>query len=113
MCLAHEGEITGHNYKTFTQALRAMLAYPVPPMPGMPNPMMGPSGPEATPATNTAAFDKAEAAWQAYARAECDATDTYWRGGTIVNSMDEECELRIYRARLHELDTFYSITHPM
>ncbi len=75
-------------------------------------PIQGPSGIEATPATNTAAFDAAESAWQTYATAECSAVDTYWRGGTIVNSMVSECDLRLARARLRELDTVYSISHP-
>jgi uncharacterized protein YecT (DUF1311 family) len=112
MCLVHEGEITDANYKTFTRAVRAMLALPGPAVPGLPMPVIGPSGPEGTPATNTAAFDKAEAAWQTYARAECDAVDTYWRGGTIVNAMDGECGLRLSRARMKEADDLYSVTHP-
>ena len=61
---------------------------------------------------DTAAFDKAEAAWEVYAGSECDAVDTYWRSGTIVNAMDGECKLRMARARLRELDEMYSITHP-
>src|ERR1035437_6952341 len=81
MCLAHEDELTGANLKAFAAAIRAMLA---PASPGEPEePYIGPTGTAATPATNTAAFDKAQAAWQAYATAECDAVDTYWRGGTI------------------------------
>jgi uncharacterized protein YecT (DUF1311 family) len=114
MCLSHENDLTDANYKAYTTALRAMLAMPVPKMPAAPDtPYVGPSGPEATPATNTAAFDAAEAAWQTYAKAECGAVDTYWRGGTIVNSMVGECDLRQSRARLHELDTVYNVTHPL
>jgi uncharacterized protein YecT (DUF1311 family) len=106
-CMAHENAITTANLKIFTSALRQLLALPAPPIPGMSYPIMGPSGAEATPATNTAAFDKTEATWPAYAKAECDAEDTEWRGGTIVNLIDGRCKLRQSRARLHELRTLY------
>jgi uncharacterized protein YecT (DUF1311 family) len=109
MCLGHEVELTEANYKAFTTALRGMLALPEPAVPGAPTPYMGPTGPEGTPATNTAAFDAAESAWQAYAKAECSAMDTLWRGGTIVNSIVAECELRMARARMHELDNAYDM----
>jgi uncharacterized protein YecT (DUF1311 family) len=109
MCLSREGDITDTNYKAFTSALRAMLALPAPTFPGEITPAIGPSGREATPATNTAAFDAAEAAWQTYATAECNAVDTFWRGGTIVNAMVGECNLRLARARLHELNDAYDM----
>jgi uncharacterized protein YecT (DUF1311 family) len=109
MCLSKEGDITDANYKAFTSTLRAMLALPAPTFPGETTPSVGPSGREATPATNTAAFDTSEAAWQTYAKAQCDAVDTLWRGGTIVNSMVGECNLRMARARLHELNDAYEM----
>ena len=109
-CLSHEDEVTEANYKAFTSVLRAMLALPVPTMPGASGmPAIGPSGPEATPATNAAAFDAAESAWHTYAAAECGAIDTLWRGGTIVNSMVGQCNQRLARTRLHELDTAYDM----
>jgi uncharacterized protein YecT (DUF1311 family) len=110
MCLSHEEEITEANYKAFITAFRAILALPQPTIPGVKYPILGPSGPEATPETDTAAFDAAESAWHTYATAECNAVDTDWRGGTIVNSMVGQCNLRMARARLHELDTAYSMT---
>lgn len=109
MCLSHEVEVTAANYKAFTSGLRAVLALPRPTFSGETTPIIGPTGPEATPATNTAAFDTAEAAWRTYATAECNAVDTYWRGGTIVNAMVGECNLRIARARLHEMDNAYDM----
>ena len=107
MCIEHEDAVTDTNYKAFITALRAMLALPVPASPGIPTPITGPTGPEATPATNTAAFDTAESAWHTYSTAECGAVDTLWRGGTIVNSMVGRCHLRMARARMHELDEVY------
>jgi uncharacterized protein YecT (DUF1311 family) len=108
VCIAHENDLTDANYRAFTSALRAILALPSPDQPGVAVPAIGPSGPEATPATNTAAFDTAESAWHAYAKAECKAVDTFWRGGTIVNAIFMECNLRQSRNRLRELDTAYS-----
>jgi uncharacterized protein YecT (DUF1311 family) len=109
MCLAHENDVTDANYKAYTSALRAMLALPYPSTPGIETPIMGPTGPAATPVTNTAAFDAAELAWHAYATAECNAVDTLWRSGTIVNAMVGYCELRMTRGRLHELDDAYDM----
>jgi uncharacterized protein YecT (DUF1311 family) len=108
MCLSHEEEITQANYKVFVTTLRAMLALPEPAMPGE-SPYIGPTGPAATPAANAAAFDAAESAWHAYATAECNAVDTLWRSGTIVNEMVGLCNLRMARARLHELDVAYDM----
>ena len=112
MCLAHEVDLTEVNHNKFTTALRAMLALPEPRQPGVPYPLSGPSGPAATPETSTAAFDKSAVAWNAYAKAECDAVDTEWRSGTIVNAMVLTCELRLLRDHLHELDTAYYTLHP-
>ena len=107
MCLAREQEISEATYKAFTSALRQMLASARPTWPGETVPYVGPTGPAATPETSTAAFEKAESAWKVYAEAECRAVDTEWRSGTIVNSMVSECELRLLRARMHELNTAY------
>jgi uncharacterized protein YecT (DUF1311 family) len=110
-CVLHEMELTTSNYKAYIEAVRAMLARPAPPIPDMSGPAVGPSGPEATPATDTAAFDKAETAWQTYAAAECGAVDTHWRGGTIVNFEIGSCHLRLTRARMDELDAVYGPDH--
>ena len=106
-CLLHEARLTDVNYKAVLSALRAILALPVPRGPGMPEKSSGPSGPIATPAANTAALDAAEAAWHTYADAECNAVDTEWRGGTIVNAKYHECTVRVVRARLRELASAY------
>jgi YD repeat-containing protein len=103
------GAPAGGSYlaQTFAIALRELLALPAPPIPGLTYPLQGPSGPEATPATDTAAFDASESAWQAYAKAECSAAGVHWRGGTIVNQIIGQCNLRQSRARLHELVAVY------
>jgi uncharacterized protein YecT (DUF1311 family) len=108
MCLSHEGDITDGNYKAFTKALRDLLALEPAHFPGEQVPYVGPTGRAATPETSIAAFDKAEAAWKAYADAECGVVDTEWRGGTIVNAMVGECSLQQTRERMHELNTVYS-----
>jgi uncharacterized protein YecT (DUF1311 family) len=102
-CLGREAEITDANYKAFTTSLRAMLAA----LPATDPPAQGPTGPEATAQTATAAFDASETAWQIYRKAECNAVDVQWRGGTIVNSMVGYCWLRVTRSRMHELNDAY------
>jgi uncharacterized protein YecT (DUF1311 family) len=104
-CLSHEMDVTKANYTAFTTALRAILALDS----GNSPDQAGPTGNPATPAMNTAAFDTAEAAWHTYSTAECNAMDTFWRGGTIVNSMVGECTLRVARSRLHELNNAYDM----
>jgi uncharacterized protein YecT (DUF1311 family) len=44
-------------------------------------------------------FDKAETAWTAYRKAECDAVYDNWSGGTIRDAMDLTCQIQI--TRLH------------
>lgn len=107
-CLSRENDLTEANYQAFTSALRDLLALPAPRIPGVPYPLTGPSGPEATPDTSTAAFNASETAFNAYAKAQCAAVDTEWRGGTIVNSVILQCRLRQTRNRLREEDTTYS-----
>jgi uncharacterized protein YecT (DUF1311 family) len=102
-CLDRETAITDANYKAFATSLRAMLAA----LPSDAPPAQGPTGPEATAQTATAAFDAAEAAWQTYRNAECNAVGVQWRGGTIVNSMVGYCWLRVTRSRMHELNDAY------
>jgi uncharacterized protein YecT (DUF1311 family) len=109
-CISHENDLTNANLKAFAAAIRAMLALPYAQFPGQPDtPAEGPSGQEATPATSTAAFDKAQSAWQAYSEAQRSFVDTLWRGGTIVNSMVGYCGLRLSRARMHELNDVYDM----
>ena len=48
-------------------------------------------------------FDAAQTAWQAYAKAQCDAVYTLWQGGTIRGAMSLRCDLRLTQLRTHEL----------
>jgi uncharacterized protein YecT (DUF1311 family) len=106
-CIAREDDFTETNYKAFTAALRALLALSDPQIPGETSPDVGPGGTVATPAEEAAAFDTAESAWHAYAKAECSAVVTFWSGGTIVFTIGVECDIRMTRARLHELNIAY------
>ncbi|HWG18110.1 MAG TPA: lysozyme inhibitor LprI family protein [Acidobacteriaceae bacterium] len=110
-CILHEMALTSANYKAYAEAIRALLALPTPDIPDMPNPYQGPTGQMSTSATETAAFDKAEAAWQNYVSAECGAVDTHWRGGTIVNFEIGECHIRLARDRMNELESVYGKDH--
>jgi len=45
------------------------------------------------------AFDKAQAAWIAYRKAECEAYYTWWSDGTIRGAMYNGCYLSVTKAR--------------
>jgi uncharacterized protein YecT (DUF1311 family) len=48
-------------------------------------------------------FEKAETAWAAYRDAECGAVYAYYSSGTIRESMDLTCELRLTRLHTHAI----------
>lgn len=50
-----------------------------------------------------AAFDKAETAWAAYAKAECEAVYDDWADGTIRGTMDLTCRIDLTRHHTHEV----------
>jgi uncharacterized protein YecT (DUF1311 family) len=86
-----------------------MLALPVPqPESNVPGYGPDPAAPTQD-AANTTAFDAAELAWHTYATAECAAVDTLSNWGNWLHSNRSivECNLRLARARLHELDLVY------
>jgi uncharacterized protein YecT (DUF1311 family) len=102
-CVANEHGLTEANSNTFIASLRAMLALPMPNMSTDGNSASQP-GDSAMPKSPTAAFDAADAAWQTYAKAECDAPEY---AGTSASYMYVECTIRLMRSRMHELDEAY------
>jgi uncharacterized protein YecT (DUF1311 family) len=106
-CVAQQNALTVASYDAFTAALRSLLALPQPTAPGVTYPVQGINGPQAMPVSSVAAFDASESAWKVYAKAECDAVDVHWRGGTIVSYYIGECALGHTRARMRELADLY------
>lgn len=58
---------------------------------------------DAKSAATLIAFDKAEAAWAAYATAECDAVYDDWIDGTIRDSMDLNCQIDLTTSHTHTI----------
>ena len=46
-------------------------------------------------------IDKAQVAWTAYRKAECDGVYDYWKAGTIRTAMALNCEIELTRRRTH------------
>ena len=46
-------------------------------------------------------FDKAESAWAAYRKAECDAVYDNWKAGTIRTAMDLSCQIELTSRHTH------------
>jgi uncharacterized protein YecT (DUF1311 family) len=67
----------------------------------------GPAGPELTPAQHAAEFDRLENAWQQYRELACEAAFHQFDGGTGAPSFQMQCELKLTRAHLRELDLIY------
>ena len=46
---------------------------------------------------------KAQTAWKAYRKAECDSVYLYWQAGTIRGAMALTCEIDLTRQRTHQV----------
>jgi uncharacterized protein YecT (DUF1311 family) len=62
-------------------------------------------------------FDKAEQTWNAYRDAECGAVFDYWSSGTIAESVELTCQIRLTRLHTHtiwrEWLTYFDSTPPL
>jgi uncharacterized protein YecT (DUF1311 family) len=111
VCYGKTADITDKNLKTFTDALRSMLALHYPDMPG-PAPAGSTNSRTLTPEQHVAEFDQIETQWSAYASTACGAVYHSFEGGTGGPSAKIECHLRLVRNHLRELDSIYEVTHP-
>lgn len=107
-CLSKESEITAKNYKTFTSALRGLLAA----SPGSDSndtPPAGPKGPALTPAQSSAEFDRVEQLWIEYRDALCTAAFHQGGGGTISPVLDMECRQSSTRNHMRDIHDAYGL----
>lgn len=106
-CLSKESETTEQNYKSFSVALRALLA------PSHADedqePATGPEGQALTPAQQTAEFDKVEKVWQPYRDALCTAAFHQGGGGTIAPALEMKCRQEALRDHMRDLDRTYGL----
>ncbi|MGD0667604.1 MAG: lysozyme inhibitor LprI family protein [Bryobacteraceae bacterium] len=106
MCYQKALGATDQNLKTYEGAIRDLLSLQYPNLTGQP-PMPGVAGPVLTPEQLAADFDRVEEAWHTYLDAACTAAFRQFGGGTGGPSADMECQLRLMRGHMRELDTIY------
>ena len=93
--------------KSFEQIIRDLQA-PSPHMAGTSEaPANGIAGPMLTPEQLTAEFDSVEQVWRQYRAAACAAAFHQFSGGTGGPSFEAQCELKLTRAHMRELDMIY------
>ena len=114
MCLGREGKITDGNYKAYAGAIRSMLGLKYPPPPGSTETpvTIGPAGVALTPEQLVAEFDNTEHLWASYRDAQCGAAFHQFDGGSGAPVAEAECEQRLTRAHMRDLDAVYNVTHP-
>jgi uncharacterized protein YecT (DUF1311 family) len=110
-CFEDEGTTTEKNLTGFEGIIRELNA-PEPPLPGRPGaettqPVMGISGPGFTPEQFLAEFDRVEKAWREYRQTACTAAFHQFDGGTGGPSFEGQCELKLARDHMRELDMIY------
>jgi len=103
-CMEREVEKTKANYEAYVGALRSSEALASPeekpgaePLPGRP----------LRPDERGKEFHNAESAWQVYAKAQCAAAYDTSREGTSARVTQLECDLRLLRDRMSELESIY------
>jgi uncharacterized protein YecT (DUF1311 family) len=64
-------------------------------------------GPALTPQQHLAEFNRVEQSWQRYTTIACKAAFHQFEGGSGGPSFEEQCELKLTRDHLRELDMIY------
>ena len=117
-CFSQSLEETAANLKNFDGVIRQLQSGPpqmsvsadkTPTGPTGAAGSAGPAGPELTPAQHAAEFDRLESIWQQYRELACTAAFHQFEGGTGAPSFQMQCELKLTRDHLRELDLIYGI----
>jgi uncharacterized protein YecT (DUF1311 family) len=108
VCYGKQGTITDQNLSSFEGIIRELLA-PGPAMPAAETgePVRGIAGPALTPQQLSAEFDRVEQSWRQYRDAACTAAFHQFGGGTGGPSFELQCELKLTRNHIRELDMIY------
>lgn len=108
VCYGRQLRITDANLKAFEDDIRGLLA-PAPSLPGQPANPTAPSGPAPPAQQRITEFNRVEQLWQQYRDAACSAAFQLFDGGTGGPSFQMECELRLARDHMRELNTVYGM----
>lgn len=104
VCYGEQLKITNANLASYERIIRELQVGP-PPMPGeMP---AGP--PTLTSDQLTAEFDHVEEIWHQYRESACTTAYHQFGGGTGGPSFQAECELKLTRDHIRELDMIYGM----
>ncbi len=107
VCFGKLADTAEETLKGFEAMIRELLV-PPPQMPGAPAaPQPGPGGPDLTATQLIAEFDSVEGSWRQYREIACTAAFHQFGGGTGGPSFQAECELRLTRNHMGELDMIY------
>jgi uncharacterized protein YecT (DUF1311 family) len=107
VCMERELKLTEQNLKSYEGVVEGLLA-PWPEMPGQPNVNSpGPAGPGLTPKQHSEEFERVEKSWRDYREMACTAAFHQFDGGTGGPSFQMQCELRLTRDHMRELDLIY------
>ena len=107
VCYTSQVTITEQNLKSYEVTIRDLMA-PMPQLPGNPTSSMpGPAGPTLTPDHVLEQFDRVEEVWRQYSDTACTAAFHQFEGGTGGPSFQMECQLKLARDHMRELDMVY------
>jgi uncharacterized protein YecT (DUF1311 family) len=108
ICYGKQGTTTEQNLSSFEGIIRELLA-PAPEMPAAETgePVTGVAGPILVPHQLAAEFDHVEQSWRQYRDTACTAAFHQFGGGTGGPSFELQCELKLARDHMRELDMIY------
>jgi len=111
VCYGKELTITNQNLKSYESFILELMA-PPPQMPGQPEvqtspPANGIAGPAFTSREFEQEFERVEQSWTHYREVACTAAFHQLEGGTGGPSFELECELKLARGHMRELNMIY------
>jgi uncharacterized protein YecT (DUF1311 family) len=101
VCYSKAEMDTDKNFKAYEDTIRNIEGLPSPSSSSSPAPLF-------TPNQDTEDFDQMEQRWAAYRGVACMAFGHQWAGGSGKASAEMECNLRLTRAHMRELDYLYT-----
>jgi uncharacterized protein YecT (DUF1311 family) len=109
VCFGKQLTTTDQNFKNFDDIIRRLQADP-PQMPDVSEgPTTGPGGPILSQEQLVAEFDQVEQAWGKYRESACQAAFRQFAGGTGGPSFEMQCQLKLARNHMRELDMIYGV----
>jgi uncharacterized protein YecT (DUF1311 family) len=107
ICYGNQVTITDQNLKSYEGTIQDLMS-PMPKMPGKSaDNIPGPAGPSFTPEQVLEEFNHVEEAWRQYREKACTAAYHQFGGGTGGPSFEGQCELKLARDHMRELDLVY------